>query len=472
MTASVQLITLTVAAVLPGICGFGIARLLLGPGHHKTLYIAHAYLVGILLLTLLAQLWNFAGIPLTFGLLAASLLLVAAPGWWIITRGAADQRGATKCSPSNPGAWQFWVTLALGCMAVTHVVLLLQEVCFRPTFPWDAWRGWSPKAIQFFDQRSLSADMPTIANYGITTNVIQMWMMLATGETHQPWLNLPWLMAYISLLLATYGHLRASCPPMHSMLGVYLVASLPYLNIHTALAGYADIWLAASFSLGVLALTLYRDEKRLGYLMLTLLYVVMSIQTKRAGLGMGLILLMCTLVAALHWTRLKLMIASAVALVSIGVVYSVLMGLISIRIHIPFAGEFELTESVIRIPLVKSYALQNSFTIGPMLESLALHANWHITAWILLATVPVLLTRTGLRGLYPIVPVALIAGIAYQLAYFTFVSPASAADHTATSRALLYLMPLGVWWLLRMGYAVGVRPSAANGHTAAPDRTL
>lgn len=472
MTAPIQLISLAVATVLPGICGYGIVRLLLGPGHHKTLYVAHTYLVGMLLLTLMAQLWDFAGIPLHFGLLAASLLVVAAPGWWLMARGAVDQPSVTTRRPSNSANWQFWVTLALGCMVAIHLVLLLQEVWLRPTFPWDAWRGWSPKAIQFFDQRSLSADMPTIANYGITSNVIQMWMMLATGETHQPWLNLPWLFAYISLLLATYGHLRSNCSPMHSMLGAYLVASLPYLNIHAALAGYADIWLAASFSLGVLVLTLHHDEKRLGYLLLTLLYVVMTIQTKRAGLGMGIILLVCTLVTTLHWSRLQQIIAFAVTLTSIAAIYSALAGLISIRIKIPFAGEFELTENVIRIPLVKSYALQDGFTMGPMLESLALYANWHLAGWLLLAILPAMVTRPGLRGSYPIVPIALLAGVAYQLAYFTFVSPASAADHTATSRALLYLTPLGLWWLVRMGCAVGAGHSAANGHKTAPDRTL
>lgn len=473
MTVQVQLISLFVAAILPGVCGYGIVRLLFGLGHHKTLYVAHGYLMGILLLTLLAQLWDFAGIPLSFGLLATSLLLVATLGWWRVTRAAQDPRGVTTCHSTTYASWQFWVTFTLGCLIAIHLILLLGEVWLRPMFPWDAWRGWAPKAIQFFDQRSLSADMPTIANYGITTNVIQMWMMLATGETHQPWLNLPWVLAYISLLLATYGHLRGTCPPMHSMLGVYLVSSLPYLNIHTALAGYADIWLTASFTLGVLTLTLYRDNKRLGYLVATLVYVIMSIQTKRAGLGMGLILLMCTLVTVLHWTRLKLMIVSAVALAFLAAVCSALMGLIGIRMQIPFVGEFELTESVIRIPLVKSYALQNSFTIKPMLESLALHANWHIAAWLLLATLPMLLTKPRLSGLYPVIPFALFAGVAYQLAYFTFVSPASAADHTATSRALLYLMPLGLWWLVRMGYdALADIPSAANAHTTPPDRTL
>ena len=158
MTAPIQLISLAVATVLPGICGYGIVRLLLGPGHHKTLYVAHAYLVGMLLLTLMAQLWDFAGIPLHFGLLAASLLVVAAPGWWLMARGAVDQPSVTTRRPSNSANWQFWVTLALGCMVAIHLVLLLQEVWLRPTFPWDAWRGWSPKAIQFFDQRSLSAD--------------------------------------------------------------------------------------------------------------------------------------------------------------------------------------------------------------------------------------------------------------------------------------------------------------------------
>ena len=54
--------------------------------------------------------------------------------------------------------------------------------------------------------------------------------------------------------LAVYGYCRgARYERLPALAVTWLVASLPMMNVHVALAGYADLWMSAYLTLGVLA---------------------------------------------------------------------------------------------------------------------------------------------------------------------------------------------------------------------------
>ncbi|QIB65978.1 hypothetical protein [Kineobactrum salinum] len=339
------------AIVLPWLCGYGIIRLLLGKRLPFTLYAGHGYLVGLYLVILLLQLWNVAGWPLRFWPLAAVLAVITIPALWKLYRGDSLVPLAAKSLPRMPG-WKYMVTTLLVALIFIHLLVVLQELWLRPTFPWDAWRGWAPKAIQFFDNRALSFEMGTIANYGIISPQIHLWAMLASGTTLEPTLYLPWYFALVALAMAVYGHLRLHCSTVPSLLGAYLVASLPYLNIHTSLAGYADLWLTLAFTLGLMTISLYRHQKRTAIVVLALLYAVISIQAKRAGLGMGLIVLLCLAMAESRWSKVWVMVLMVFTSIIAGLIYAALNDIVSIRIDIPSIGTLILDSDQIRVPMV------------------------------------------------------------------------------------------------------------------------
>ena len=65
----------------------------------------------------------------------------------------------------------------------------------------------------------------------------------------------PWLLMLVALALAAYGAFRdAAIRPLGALIGAYLVASLPLLDTHAALAGYADLMLAGVYTCAALAL--------------------------------------------------------------------------------------------------------------------------------------------------------------------------------------------------------------------------
>ena len=82
----------------------------------------------------------------------------------------------------------------------------------------------------------------------ITTPLLQTWVNVALGQWHDSLMNLPWLLIWISLGLIFYAQARsAAIGPAISIAATYMVLSLPYLNVHVALAGYADLLLALCF---------------------------------------------------------------------------------------------------------------------------------------------------------------------------------------------------------------------------------
>ena len=67
-------------------------------------------------------------------------------------------------------------------------------------------------------------------------------------------MNWPWWQIAVALAAAVYGAMRAhELPPLAALVVAYFVASLPLANVHVALAGYADLPLAAYYTCAVLA---------------------------------------------------------------------------------------------------------------------------------------------------------------------------------------------------------------------------
>ena len=439
------------AAIVPAIFGAVLARYLSGPRIHLLQRLGQGYILGALALVWLINAWDAIGWPFTYWPMLSVLLFLTVAVF------AASRRAGYSEHPGLPGViqhtgirWQHTVILILCAAMAAHLLFVAEELFLRPTFPWDAWRGWEPKTIQFFGNRSLQAQVTTIGNHGEVSTHALLWMMLATDSTHEPVLHVPWLLAYAALAATVYGYLRARSTTLVATTGAYLVMSLPYLNTHVALAGYADIWLALAFTVGVMAVADCGRNRDYRQLVVALLMVVACLQAKRAGVGFAALLLALLIIKAgpIRVSKsLRVIYGVAIALIA-GVVGAALLGYIDLAIPIAPGRQILLSSENFSITGVLLFTFDPQWQPRPFFEALLKFGNWHLLAYLWIGLVAVLLIRRKWQLLLRTENLGIIGGMAVIGVYFVLVSPETALDHTGLSRALLYIMPLTVAWLM------------------------
>lgn len=441
---------LLLAVLVPWLFGSLLARWLSGPGRSAFLYLGQGYILGMLAVVWLTRTWQAAGWSLKFWPMAGLFLLLS------ILAGAGlliDNKRHNSNPTSRPGQssylWQQVLVVLLFIAMGAHLLTVAQELLLRPTFPWDAWRGWEPKVIQLFDSRSLKAPIKTIGNHGEISTLALLWMMLASEATHEPFLHLPWLAAYMALAAMVFGYLCDHHSSPVAAMGAYLVLSLPYLNIHVALAGYADIWLSLAFTAGVLALSDLRRNNRLGALAVALLMTVACFQAKRAGIGFAAVLSTLLIVeASLRAPRPVGVAVAVMSAVAAGAVALAIMGYQDIQLLLPGGQEFVVNAKEARLPGLFLYTFAPEWQPGPFLEALLGFGNWHLTAYLWLGAAALVLAFRRWQLLLQPENLGVLIGLAVIALYFVLVSPGTALDHTGLSRAVLYVLPLALVWLL------------------------
>ena len=345
-------------------------------------------------------------------------------------------RGALA-SPVRPptSRWQRWVWIALFAWLALRFASLAMEVAWRPLFPWDAWVQWATKARVWYElgrivpfERSAawlaggtSAYFDAAPSYPATVPLLQVWSCIALGRWDDSAMNWPWLLMLLALTLAVYGALRdAGVPSLGALVGAYLVASLPLIDAHVALAGYADLMMAAVYTLAALAFyrwTLRRDPRDAT---LALLFALACPLIKIPGFVWALTLVPGVIMALLprHGVRL--------AGIALGCATLILLAL----------AQFE--------PMVLGYRLHLDYQ--PPWQSLGeayfLFDNWHLLAYAIVA-----LALFGARRLVapPLAPLTAVvaSALAFLFVVFAFTNAASwMADYTTVNRATLHLAPL------------------------------
>ena len=164
--------------------------------------------------------------------------------------------------------WQRIAWVALVAWLALRFATLAVEVSSRPLYPWDAWDQWATKARVWYELGHIVPFVPAEAGLGgagayfdtspanpSTVPLLQAWSAIALGRWDDAATNWPWLLMLVALTLAVYGALRdADLPPLGALAAAYLVASLPLLDTHVALAGYPDLMLSGVYALAALAL--------------------------------------------------------------------------------------------------------------------------------------------------------------------------------------------------------------------------
>jgi hypothetical protein len=446
-------------ALLPGlglVWVAGIALLLLlpvrrGESHAATSLpwlLGCGWFVGAFVLTLWMRVLSLAGVPFGIVAIGAPMLAVAGAALWWARRRTASTDGAwslraviAALAGGDLRGWQRALWLALLAWLALRFALLLGEIWWRPLYPWDAWTQWGTKARVWFELKTMTPFVPlndwlqpgsaayidAAPHYPATVPLLQVWSAVLLGSWNDAWVNFPWWLAGVALALALYGFLtqRGVSPP-GALVATWMVSSLPILNAHVALAGYADLWMAAFLTLGVLAALQWSATRQWRDAALAILLLAACVLTKNPGKAWLIVLLPGALAAVLPRHGLQVAGAGiALAMVALLLLAQTNPTILGYQLHLDFVAPWR-----------------------GLSEAYFAYANWHLL-WYGAIAVAIL----GRRQMFQpdLAPLTIIVGSGLIFLFFGFAFTNAArwvADQSTVNRATLHLAPLVAIWMV------------------------
>ncbi len=426
------------------------------------------YLLGIALAGL--GVWLGAALGLEQPTLAAATVLTLTTG----VAGAFYLRGPRHPLPPAAGvpragvAWATW-GLLLTLLAV-NAALLIAEAQARPVYGWDAWSAWLVKAkvwahlgpgVEFVGLNQWLAAPPGSVytnaawHYPELLPHVQLWTVGWVGGWDERLALLPWGLLYPALLVATYCGLRLlGTAALAAMVVTYLVGAIPILGIQIALAGYADVWVAAELTLFAVCGLMFLERGQRGMLVAALGLLAMAAATKLEGLVwalLGLAVLGLSVLSARNRRRV---------LIGVGALAALWLLAGGIDVTLPGGRQVVITPERIELPYLGGFALSFSNRLDAFARAFLVLPNWHFV-WYLLLPCGLWLAFTARReragqGL----AAYLVLGLAFLFGLF-FLTPAGlwAESMTASNRVALQFAPGAVVWI---GYLLGRAAASAT----------
>jgi hypothetical protein len=479
MSESMPVLGLLTSLILPWAFGaVWVHCLLRESGHWNGFVVAgHGYLLGVFLTTVLIRLWHFAGLPLHYWSIAAVILALTLAGLAVIRLQAIPRRVVQASSKLEK--WELAVIALLLGLILFRYGTIFQELLLRPLFPWDAWMNWAPKAIVWHYYQDfvpwvspadwLQAPANALAYTEGASNawrnpstipLVQLWGTMAIGSSDFTLIYLPWLLVAVALAMALYGHLRLTgTSVIMSTLACYLLLNLPFINVHVALAGYADIWVAAAFGCAVFALHEWGERRQWQYALLSVLLALMCTQLKIPGLILGGILGLVLLSSIISINR-----GTAIILVVIALACLLYLGTIGLDLRIPGVGRIAIAADGIVLPYIGRYDLAYHPVHHAMIETTLLMINWNML-WYLFIFLGLAMVITGRAFTAPsLVLRSLLATLFFILFVYYFTNRYQfAVDYTQVNRALVYSIPPLVFYVIySFALLSRLRPSKAH----------
>jgi hypothetical protein len=441
---------LAAGLLLPWLCGVAIivasrsARRPLDAAGEVAWIAGTGYLLGAFLLTLWMRLLSIANVRFGVLTIAAPLLAVTLVLGFYVRRREGDAglraiRAAPRALVDPPGldrgariAWR----LLLAWIALRFVLLGI-DVLWQPLYPWDAWTQWATKTRVWYELGRIvpfaDADEWFAADGAAyfdarpgqppTLPLLQAWACIALGRWDDSLMNWPWWQTAVALAAAVYGALRSlAMPALAALIATFLVTSLPLANMHVALAGYADLPMAAFYACAVAALLRWIAARNRDDAALAALFAFACTQTATPGLGWAATLAPGLIVALVPRSGVKIAGALLATLAfALAVVAQSSIDVMGRTVHLQFAPDWPA--------LGESY-----FVFG----------NWNLLWY----GVPVAALLAG-RALAspPLASLAVIAAAAALFVFALFAFPALAAwpgDRITLNRATLQFAPVAV----------------------------
>ncbi|HEY3178822.1 MAG TPA: hypothetical protein VGL25_08075 [Casimicrobiaceae bacterium] len=425
-----------------------------GPGAIATIA-AYGYVLGAIAITVILRLLSVGGIQWNFWLLALITIALTAIA---SVRARREWLKAPKAPAAKELHWQRTLTAAFWALIAVHVALAFNEALLRPLFPWDAAAQWATKARVWFEYRRIVPFVDDMAWIGAAGNVftdahptypgtvplLQVWAALAWGRFDDDVINVAWPLFLAALPIGVYGQLRRlGFAALPAAAVAYMIASLPFVDVHAALAGYADLALCVVYAFALLALATWtREPSRGNALLLAACAAVLPVLKTPGWIWLATLM---PGVIAVYVPRKTLGILAAAGALAI----ATLLAYVSYVHPITILGY--------------QVALQHNRIADAVFSNLFLFANWHLLGFLIPLALfvahramfaPAMLALTIVAG------TAIIALIA--VFFFSSASVEGVGAYTAVNRAMLHVVPafiaytallLREYWIIRLSAA-------------------
>ena len=331
----------------------------------------------------------------------------------------------------------FWLLLAL---TVTRVVALCFEVVWTPLLTYDAWAQWASKARVWYAYGSMPSFVPpsewgsapgsmhftdTHAEYPGTVPLFQVWTAICLGRWDESLVNIPWVVSFVSLGIAFYAQTRRlGFSAIKSMFGTYVLLSLPFLTVHVALAGIADVFISIAYGFAAMALWQWTIARHWSDAALALVMAIICAMLKQEGVIWALTLLPAALVA----------MNRRIGLATVGVAASAAV------LYLAF-GPSELR--------IMNYTILTHFenVSLPVYQHLFVMDNWHILWYAAVALIAVNYRLLLEDALAPMTVTMLAAAGVVTIAFFFSNASGGADDESLINRLFLHFVPTLVFYL-------------------------
>ena len=409
----------------------------------RALVWGNGLLAGLLLIPLIMRLLDALGAPLTFGATAFFAVTLIVIALMLHGYGGYERRNI-KLSESDfamlPVAYKLLFMLLFTLIAIRLGTLGL-ELLWRPLFPWDATMHWATKSRVWFDQAAL---VPFVENdlwlemrgngvftdhhpaYPITTPLLQVWMTSALGRWDDSLMNLPWLLCLAALGTVFYGQARASgAGPIIAIVFTYLLLTMPLINTHVALAGYADIFLGACYATALMAFHNWSVRRQSWQAALAIFFGLSCTLIKNEGFFWLLTLVPALVVVLIPWRK---------ALMLLIVALTILVGVLMLLPPDANIAGHSLNQ------LKFQYRPK---ALGSIASLFWVHDSWHLFAYLLIPAFFLGFMMPGSnRSAYLGISTALACSLLLFLILFTFTGYAGGAVRfTAVGRISLQIVP-------------------------------
>lgn len=418
------------------------------------------FFVGAFLLTLWMRGLSLAGIRFSLASIGLPIAIATmALGWY------AWKRWLRTTAPRVPMArGQRVLVIALAAWLAFRFVVLLLDVVWTPLYPWDAWIQWATKSrvwyelgriVPFGRSEAWFAANGAIwfdasPNYPATVPLWQVWSSVALARFDDALMNLPWWLTAVAFAIAVFGALRSGgFDIVGAWIGTWLVSSLPLANVHVALAGYADLPMAAYFALAALALWRWSLRRALDDAVLAAVLAIACTTIKTPGIVWALCLVPGVVLTTMprHAPRI-IAFGLFAALMTLAVLAQTSPVILGYRLHLDFAPAWQA-----------------------LADSLFLLGNWHLLWYVAIAVAIAAWRDVRSPALAPLA-VVLAAGLVFLLVAFSFTNARNwVTEQTTVNRAVLHIAPLVLVftllavhaWFARRRAAGGLQPAAATG---------
>ena len=439
---------------------------------------------GLVLMSVAVGVFSRWGISLQ----AASWLITGA-GWacfsHIIYRQLVNARDSVEANSSPSVCLRTALTagplakVLVGLLFI-HLSLILANSAFRPIFPWDAVTTWmySSKAWVMSDSitelvyaptwlsKVDSLGHPMYASHYPQTLPKHTAALSALSGVWRPLVpGLTWAACWIAIILMTGGAIAsASGSPPIALIGAYMMGSLPLLNAHAALAGYADIWMVLCSGGGLMMLLVWSQLKTPQFLYLSLMLLLAGAVIKAEGwiwAGMGGVFLLHQYFLGRRDYILMLLF--------FGLSLASMVALDITEISLGPAGFWGFSADQISVGVLGSYPTRPYNALPNYFVALVNEPNFHLLGIVYLASLLVISFKLR-RGAAPFwLMSCLIIGsqsIIFGLSSFS----EYAESGTAINRLLLHFVPVFVFTAC-MGLKLSLQPSKSPQSFASPQRT-